>query len=403
MISLKPSPPPFEIPNIKNAKVVKTEIKPFLNNIVYNYTKPLSFENEPYSLQTIPPIRDYLDTYLFYIRHRSTTISTEYPAFQITFLQQEISPTQTYRRTINPINLQIHIKDVFYAFLNQVREFNLSLDTPKYSPNARQEIERYIHNFEVEGMETIVTSQDNPYHWLQIDIIQIQSFLYHYLKDITLNEQSIPQIKLISSFLRKFFRFNHQLIRSEKDQAAFTAFTTHFTADERLPFIINKRNEHPYFFQPDKITKLTTYFISFDLRLITENNLIDDNRPYRYEQNSQEQQSLFTNIENYKENDNNNEDYTLETQNENNNEAMVHHINENTSEYTTRESTTSAQDISQAGTSKTTTLLEFQLELLVQDKIHIIHNHIRILLHDATFPSTLPLIQMMRYMMKLKI
>ena len=31
---------------------------------------------------------------------------------------------------------------------------------------------------------------------------------------------------------------------------------------------------------------------------------------------------------------------------------MVHHINESTSEYTTRESTTSAQDISQAGTSK---------------------------------------------------
>ena len=43
--------------------------------------------------------------------------------------------------------------------------------------------------------------------------------------------------------------------------------------------------------------------------------------------------------------------YTLETQNENNNEAMVHHINENNSEYTTPESTTSAQEPSQAGTS----------------------------------------------------
>ena len=30
---------------------------------------------------------------------------------------------------------------------------------------------------------------------------------------------------------------------------------------------------------------------------------------------------------------------------------MIHHINENTSEYTTPESTTSAQDASQAGTS----------------------------------------------------
>ena len=288
MKCLKPSSPLFEIPNIKKAKVVKTEIKPFFDNIVYNYTKPLSFENEPYSLQTIPLITEHLDTYLFYIRHRSTTISTEYPAFHITFPQQETSSTQTYRRTINSINLQVHIKDVFYAFFTQVREFNLSLDTPKYSPNTLQESERYIHNFEVEGIKTIVTSQDNPHHWLQTDIIQIQHFLYHYLKDITLNEQSIPQIKLISFFFRKLFRFNHQLIWSEKNQAAFTAFTTHFTADECLPFIINKRNKHPYFFQLDKITKQTIDFISFDPRLITENNLYDDNRPYRYEQNSQD-------------------------------------------------------------------------------------------------------------------
>ena len=204
MKSSKPSPFPFEIPNIKNARVVKTEIKPFLNNIVYNYTKPLSFENEPYSLGTIPLIREHLDTYLFYIRHRCTTISTEYPAFQITFTQQETSSTQTYRRTINSINLQVPFKDVSYAFLNQVRELNLSLENPKYSPNALQEIERYIHNFEVEDIKRIVISQDNPHHWLQTDIIQIQSFLYHYLKDIKLNEQSMSQIKLISLFLNFF-------------------------------------------------------------------------------------------------------------------------------------------------------------------------------------------------------
>ena len=167
-----------------------------------------------------------------------------------------------------------------------------------------------------------------------------------------MNEQSIPQIKLVSLFLRKFFRFNYQLLWSEQDQSAFTVFTTHFTADECLPFIINKKNEHPSFVKPDKITKQTIDFISFDPRLITENNLLDDNRPYRYEQNIQEQQSLFTTNENYNENDNNKEDYTLENQNENCNEKTVHHINENnTSEHTTPESTTSAQDASQTGTS----------------------------------------------------
>ena len=79
------SPSPFEIIYIRNAKVIKPEIKPFLHNIVDNYNQPLSFENEPYSLETIPHIREHLDTYLFYIRHRSTTVSTEYPSFQITF------------------------------------------------------------------------------------------------------------------------------------------------------------------------------------------------------------------------------------------------------------------------------------------------------------------------------
>ena len=53
--------------------------------------------------------------------------------------------------------------------------------------------------------------------------------------------------------------------------------------------------------------------VSFDPRLTTENNFHDDNRPYRYEQNIQEQQNLFTNNDNNnEENDNNNEDYIPE-------------------------------------------------------------------------------------------
>ena len=114
-------------------------MKTFLHNIVYNYTQPLSFENEPYSLETIPLIREHLDTNLFYIRHRTTTASTEYPSFQITFPQQETSYIQTYRRAINPINLQIPIKEVLYAFLNRVKEYNSALENPKYSPVALEE------------------------------------------------------------------------------------------------------------------------------------------------------------------------------------------------------------------------------------------------------------------------
>ena len=95
-------------------------------------------------------------------------------------------------------------------------------------------------------------------------------------------------------------------------------------------------------------------FISFDPRLITENNLHDDNRSYRYDQKIQEQQNLFNNNDNYDEDDNNIEEYMLENQNENRNEDMALNINENNaSEYTTPESTTSAQNASQTGTSAT--------------------------------------------------
>ena len=165
----------------------------------------------------------------------------------------------------------------------------------------------------------------------------------------------MPQIKLISIFLRKYFRFNYQQLWSEQDQPAFAAFQNPFTADEYSPFIIDKQNEHPFYFKPDKITQQTIDFISFDPRLITKNNLHDDIRPYRYEQNIPEQQNLFTNNDNYNEDDNNNEEYMFENQNENRNEDIVLHINEiNTSEYTTPESTTSAQNASQTETSTNT-------------------------------------------------
>ena len=106
--------------------------------------------------------------------------------------------------------------------------------------------------------------------------------------------------------------------------------------------------------------------ISFDPRLITEINFHDDNRPYRYEQNIQEQQNLFTNNDNNNEEDyNNNEEYIFENQNENRNEDIVLHINENNaSKYTTPESTTSAQNASQTGTSTTSQFVRIPIRVV---------------------------------------
>ena len=193
---------PFQTPIIENAKVVKLELNPFLQNIISHYTQPLPFENEPHTIETIPLIREHLDTYLFYIKNKVLTITEEYPTFQISFLHQRLNSSHIYRRTINPINLQVPIKQVFHAFLNNVKDHNLAQEIPKFSPNALDDLQRYIDNFDVEIIERLVNPEDNPHHWLQVDILRIQNFIYPYFKDLTLNDQTIPQIKVISLFLR---------------------------------------------------------------------------------------------------------------------------------------------------------------------------------------------------------
>ena len=274
------TPLTFQTPVIKNAKVVKLELNPFLQNNISHYTQPLPFENEPHTVETIPLIREHLATYLFYIRYKVLTITTEYPAFQISSPQRRPNSSHIYRRTVIPINLLVPIKQVFHAFLNHVKDHNIALETPKFNPNALDELDRYISNFEVEIIGRLVNPEDNPHHWLQTDILRIQSFLYHYFKDLTLNDQTIPQIQVISLFIRKNFRFNYQLLWSQQDQPAFTAFPNHFTADECLPFIISEQNEHPYFHKPQLITKQILDYIRFDPLSITEIDLFADNRPY---------------------------------------------------------------------------------------------------------------------------
>ena len=360
------TPLPFQTPVIKNAKFVKLELNPFLQNIISHYTQPLPFENEPHTIETIPLIREHLDTYIFYIRYKVLTITTEYPTFQISFPQQRPNSSHIYRRTINPINLQVPIKQVFHAFLNNVKDHNLAHEIPKFSPNVLDDLQRYINNFDVEIIERLVDPEDNPHNWLQTDLLRIQNFLFHYFKNLTLNDQTIPQVKVISLFLRKYFRFNYQLLWSQQDQSAFTAFPDHFTVDESLPFIISEQNEHPYFHKPQLITKQTLDYIRFDPLLITENDLFADNRPYYYEQNSQVQQNLQSNTNNYTEDDNTNHDITLQQQNQNEN------YNEN--EFTTQESTISTHNPSQAGTSTSVHTQSFRVPIRVVNQRQNIHS-----------------------------
>ena len=152
-----------------------------------------------------------LDTYLFCIRYRNTTITTEYPTFQISFPQQGSSSHQIYRRTKKPNKHSNSYKRSFPNLPISRKKHNVANENPEYSPNALEEIDQFVCNFEVEVIERLVDPQNNPHHWLQADTLRIQIFLYHYFKDLTLNNQTIPQIQVISLFLRKYFRFNYQL------------------------------------------------------------------------------------------------------------------------------------------------------------------------------------------------
>ena len=241
------------------------------------------------------------------------------------------------------MNLQVPIKQVFHAFLNNVKDHKIAQEIPKFSPNALDDLQRYIDNFDVEIIERLVNPEDNPHHWLQADILRIQNFIYHYFKDLTLNDQTIPQIKVISLFRRKYFRFNYQLLWSQQDQSVFTAFPDHYTLEECLPFIISEQNEHPYFHKPQSITKQTLDYIRLDPLLITENDLFADNRPYHNEQNSQDQQNLHFNTNNSTEDDNTDQENTTQQQNQ--------PENYNDNEFTTQESTISTHNPSQTGTS----------------------------------------------------
>ena len=197
-------------------------------------------------------------------------------------------------------------------------------------------------------------------------MFRTQNFLYHYFKDLTLNDQTIPQIKVISLFLRKYFRFNYQLLWSQQDQPAFTAFPNQVTADECLPFIISEQNEHPYFHKPQLITKQTLDYIRFDPLLITENDLSAGNKPYHYEQNSQLQQNLHFNTNNYTEDDTTNNENTLQQQNQNE--------NYNDNEFTTQKSIFSTQNASQAGTSTSTHTQSFRVPTRVVNQRQNIHS-----------------------------
>ena len=91
---------------------------------------------------------------------------------------------------------------------------------------------------------------------------------------------TIPQLKVFTQFLLKFFRFNYQLLWEQQGQQAYINFPQLLTQTELLPYI--RKNEHKHLQYRDLTSFSTTYFeqINLDHTFLVEHSETSDNRPF---------------------------------------------------------------------------------------------------------------------------
>ena len=79
-------PPPIALSTEKRQnRSLLQDVTPFLNNIIFQYTKPLSFETEHHTIHTFPVAREHSDSYLYYICYKTLEITPSQQPFQIIF------------------------------------------------------------------------------------------------------------------------------------------------------------------------------------------------------------------------------------------------------------------------------------------------------------------------------
>ena len=219
----------------------------FTENLIYNSTNSLPFETKLNSIYSIPLIREHHDAYLYFINSKTCEASYSDNSFNINFNPVPNVNTKTFSKTIIRHDIFTPIQDVFCQFLDKLEEANEFLEKPVFLPSAFDELRSKDNFFETSEAEKIRQTH-NPHHWLLHDLIQINSFQYKFFSELVLLDNStIPQIQIYSLFLRKFFRFNYQIIWNQIDQKAFQNFPQYFSKEELLPFLISEENKHPRF------------------------------------------------------------------------------------------------------------------------------------------------------------
>ena len=163
--------------------------------------------------------------------------------------------------------------------MQKLIEFNENQDAPFCLPSHLEDLKHKSEYFDVPDLDTKIQRHDNPHYWLQQDIEQIKNFQYKFFKDIILTEDTIPQVKVFTHFLLKFFRFNYQTLWEQQDQQAYTNFPQILTPTELLPYIIKNEHKHEQYRNPTSFNTQHFDQIHLDHNFITDFSETSDNRP----------------------------------------------------------------------------------------------------------------------------
>ena len=164
--------------------------------------------------------------------------------------------------------------------MQKLIQFNENQDTPLYRSPHLEDLKHKSDYFEVPDLHTRIQRHDNPHYWLQQDILQIKIFQYRFFINIILTNDTIPQVKIFTQFILKFFRFTYQLLWEQQDQQAYINFPQILTQTEFLPYII--KNEQKHLQYRDLTSFDLTYFeqINLDHTFLVEHSETSHSRPF---------------------------------------------------------------------------------------------------------------------------
>ena len=148
-------PPPFLLStDQRQNRSLPQDVKPFLNNITFQYTNPLSFETELHNIHTIPLVREHCGSFLYYFQYKTIEPLRSQNPFQILFNPVQGKNTGTNYRTIQPQNIVLSIQDVFITYMDKLIEQNENLDKPVYLPSHLECLKEKHEYFDVPDLET---------------------------------------------------------------------------------------------------------------------------------------------------------------------------------------------------------------------------------------------------------